>query len=73
MASEGKQHFHGSLGDIARAPGTAVVLLDAVWNCQMNHAIVNEPRKDAVHPRDGVMFVRQFELLRIGEPACALR
>ena len=62
MTPKCQQHFHGPLGDIARAPCTAIVLLDAVRNCEVDHAIVDEPWKDVVHPRDGMMFVNQTKL-----------
>ena len=63
MTPECQQHFHGPLSDIACTPCAAIVLLDAVRNREMDHAVVDEPWQDAVHPRDGMMFVNKTKLL----------
>ncbi len=68
-AAQRQQQFERALGDIAGPPGPAVVLLDAMRDAQMDHAIVDEPRQCVLDARDDRVRAAQPQGQRVILPA----
>ena len=49
---EREQELDRPLADVARAPGGAGILLEAVRHGQMHHGVVGEPREHRIERRD---------------------